>query len=63
MALDEKVKESIFEAVSKNNQSESVAQKIINLLEELSNGTADINNQEDIKTYLKVILQAIQIKS
>ena len=62
MALDEKVKDSIFEAVSKNNQSESVAQKVINLLEELSNGTANLNNQDDIEEYLKVILEAIEIE-
>ncbi len=62
MALDEKVKEAIFEAVSKNNQSESIARKVINLMEELSNGTANLNNQDDIKTYLKVILEAIEIK-
>ena len=62
MALDEKVKDSIFEAVSKNNQSQSVAQKVINLLEELSNGTANLNNQDDITIYLKVILEAIEIK-
>jgi hypothetical protein len=63
MALDEKVKEAIFEAVSNNNQSENVAQKVINLLEELSNGTINLNNQDDIKTYFKVILEAIKIKS
>lgn len=61
MALDEKVKESVMEAVSQNNQSESVARKIINLLEELSNGTANLNNQDSIKDYLKVILEAIEI--
>ena len=53
MALDEKVKESVIEAVSKNNQSESVARKIINLLEELSNGSVNITNQDSIKDYLK----------
>lgn len=62
MALDEKVKDSIFEAVSKNNQPKSVAQKVINLLEELSNGTANLNNQDSIRDYLKVILEAIKIK-
>ena len=62
MALDEKVKESVMEAVSQNNQSESVAKKIINLLEELSNGTANLNNQDSIKDYLKVILEAIEIQ-
>ena len=61
MALDEKVKESVREAVSKNNQSESVARKIINLLEELSNGTVNLSNQDNIKDYLKVILEAIEI--
>lgn len=62
MALDEKVKESVIEAVSQNNQSESVARKIINLLEELSNGTVNLNNQDSIKDYLKVILEAINIE-
>ena len=61
MALDEKVKESVREAVSKNNQSESVARKIINLLEELSNGTVNLSNQDNIKDYLKFILEAIEI--
>ena len=63
MALDEKVKESVIEAVSQNNQSESLARKIINLLEELSNGTVNLSNQDNIKDYLKVILEAIEIKS
>lgn len=62
MALDEQVKESVMEAVSQNNQSESVARKIINLLEELSNGTVNLNNQDSIKDYLKVILEAINIE-
>ncbi len=62
MALDEKVKESVIEVVSQNNQSESVAIKIIRLLEELSNGTANLKNQDSIKDYLKVILEAIEIK-
>jgi hypothetical protein len=62
MALDEKVKESVMEAVYQNNQSESVARKIINLLEELSNGTVNLNNQDSIKDYLKVILEAINIE-
>lgn len=61
MALDEKVKESVMEAVSQNNQSESVARKIINLLEELSNGTANLNNPDSIKDYLKAILETIKI--
>ena len=63
MALDEKVKESVIEAVSQNNQSESVARKIINLLEELSDGIVNLSNQDNIKDYLKVILEAIEIKS
>lgn len=62
MALDEKVKESVIEAVSQNNQPESVARKIIKLLEELSNGTVNLSNQDNIKDYLKVILEAIEIK-
>ena len=62
MALDEKVKESIIEAVSKNNQSQSFARKVISLLEELSNGTANLSNHDDIKDSLKVILEAIEIK-
>lgn len=62
MALDEKVKKSVMEAVTQNNQSESVARKIINLLEELSNGTVNLNNQDSIKDYLKVILEAINIE-
>lgn len=61
MALDEKVRESIIEAVSQNNQSEGVARKIINLLEELSNGTINLSNQDNIEDYLKIILEAIEI--
>ena len=60
MALDEKVKESVIEAVSQNSQSENVSRKIINLLEELSNGTVNLSNQDNIKDYLKVILEAIE---
>ena len=62
MALDEKVKESVIEAVSQNNQSKSVAKKIVNFLEELSNGTANLDNQDSIKDYLKVILEAVEIE-
>lgn len=62
MALDEKVKESVREAVSQDNQSDGVAKKIINLLEELSNGTVNLDNQDSIKDYLKVILEAIEIE-
>jgi hypothetical protein len=61
MAFDEKVTESVMEVVSQNNQSESVARKIINLLEELSNGTVNLNNPDSMKDYLKVILEAIEI--
>ena len=61
MALDEKVKESVIEVVSQNNQSHSVAKKIVNLLEELSNGTANLDNPDSIKDYLKVILEAVDI--
>ena len=61
MPLDEKVKESIMEAVSQNSQSENVSRKIINLLEELSNGTINLKNKDDIKDYLRIILEAIEI--
>ena len=61
MAIDIKVRESVFEAVRDSNQSDKVAQKIVNLLEELSNGTFDLNNQEEIQTYLNTILEAIDI--
>lgn len=62
MALDKKVKESVIEAVSQNHQSQSVARKIIRLLEELSNGTTNLSNKDNINDYLKVILEAIEIK-
>ena len=62
MALDEKVKESVIQAVSKNNQSNSVAKKIVNLLEEISNGTANLDNPDSIKEYLKVIVEAVEIE-
>ena len=62
MALDEKVEQSVIEAVSQNNQSESVATKVIRLLEELSEGTANINNQDSIKDYLRIILEAIELE-
>jgi hypothetical protein len=61
MALDEKVKEAIFEAVHDKNQSEKVAQKIVNLLEELSNGTFNLNDKENIQTYVNLILDTIDI--
>ena len=61
MAIDIKVRESVFEAVRDSNQSDKVAQKIVNLLEELSNGTFDLNNREEIQTYLNTILEAIDL--
>ena len=61
MAIDVKVRESVFEAVRDSNQSDKVAQKIVNLLEELSNGTFDLSNREEIQIYLNTILKAIDI--
>ena len=61
MAIDIKVRESVFEAVRDSNQSDKVAQKIVNLLEELSNGTFDLNNREEIQIYLNTILEAIDL--
>ncbi|WP_319419606.1 CxC ATPase DNA modification system associated small protein [Pleurocapsa sp. FMAR1] len=61
MAIDIKVRESVLEAVHNSNQSDKVAQKIVNLLEELSNGTFDLNNREEIQIYLNTILEAINI--
>ena len=61
MAIDVKVRESVFEAVHDSNQSDKVAQKIVNLLEELSNGTFDLSNREEIQIYLNTILKAIDI--
>ena len=63
MAIDIKVRESVIEAVHNSNQSDKVAQKIVNLLEELSNGTFDLNNREEIQTYLNTILEAIDINT
>lgn len=63
MAIDIKVRESVLEAVHNSNQSDKVAQKIVNLLEELSNGTFDLNNREEIQTYLNTILEAIDINT
>ena len=63
MAIDIKVRESVFEEVHNSNQSDKVAQKIVNLLEELSNGTFDLNNREEIQTYLNTILEAIDINT
>ena len=63
MAIDIKVRESVFEAVHSSNQSDKVAQKIVNLLEELSNGTFNLNNREEIQTYLNTILEAIDINT
>ena len=63
MAIDIKVRESVIEAVHNSNQSNKVAQKIVNLLEELSNGTFDLNNREEIQTYLNTILEAININT
>ena len=61
MAIDVKVRESVFEAVRDSNQSDKVAQKIVNLLDELSDGAFDLNNREEIQIYLNTILKAIDI--
>jgi hypothetical protein len=60
MAVDKRVRESVIEAVQNYHQADKVTQKIINLLEELSNGTVNLNNKEDIQTYLDIILEAIE---
>lgn len=60
MTVDKRVKESIIESAQSCHQSDKVTQKIINLLDELSNGTINLNKREDIKTYLDIIIEAIE---
>lgn len=60
MALDKKVYEAIYTAVNNNGQSEAVAKRMMNLLEESSENRDVLSNLEKIKPNLDTILDAIK---
>jgi uncharacterized protein YdeI (BOF family) len=60
MAIDIKVYEAVHEAVKNHNQPEKVAKRMMNWLEQLSDGTASLSSQDDIRVSLGTILDAIQ---
>jgi hypothetical protein len=60
MAIDIKVYEAVHAAVKNHNQPEKVAKRMMNWLEQLSDGTASLSNQDDIRVSLGTILDAIQ---
>ena len=60
MAIDIKVYEAVHAAVKNHNQPEKVAKRMMNWLEQLSDGTASLSNQDDLRISLGTILDAIQ---
>ncbi|GAB4179072.1 MAG: hypothetical protein Fur006_12020 [Coleofasciculaceae cyanobacterium] len=60
MAIDIKVYEAVYAAVKNHNQPEKVAKRMMNWLEQLSDGTASLSNQDDLRVSLGTILDAIQ---
>ena len=60
MAIDIKVYEAVHTAVKNYNQPEKVAKRMMNWLEQLSDGTASLSNQDDLRVSLGTILDAIQ---
>ncbi|MEP0856840.1 CxC ATPase DNA modification system associated small protein [Trichocoleus sp. DQ-U1] len=60
MAIDIKVYEAVHSAVKNHNQPEKVAKRMMNWLEQLSDGTASLSSQDDIRVSLGTILDAIQ---
>lgn len=60
MAIDKKIYEAVYEAVKNYNQPEKLAKRMMNWLEQLSDGTASLSNQDDIRVSLETILDAIQ---
>lgn len=60
MALDKKFYEAVYKAVGNYNQPETVARKMMNWLDQLSDETTSLSNPDDLRIYLKTILEAIQ---
>jgi hypothetical protein len=60
MAIDIKVYEAVHSAVKNHNQPEKVVKRMMNWLEQLSDGTASLSSQDDIRVSLGTILDAIQ---
>ncbi|MGE5655636.1 MAG: CxC ATPase DNA modification system associated small protein [Actinomycetota bacterium] len=60
MGLDKKVYEAIYETTRNNGQPEKVAKRMMQWLEQLSDGTATLLSQDDIRASLNTILEAIQ---
>lgn len=62
MSLDDKIHDAIYAATRKHNQSDTVANRLINWLEQLSDGRANLNNKDDVSNHIDVILQALNIE-
>lgn len=60
MGLDKKVYEAIYKTTRNNGQPEKVAKRMMQWLEQLSDGTATLLSQDDIRASLNTILEAIQ---
>jgi len=60
MGIDKKVYEAVYAITKNNDQPEKVAKRMMQWLEQLSDGTATLLSQDDIKASLNTILDAIQ---
>ncbi|MGB3559431.1 MAG: CxC ATPase DNA modification system associated small protein [Geitlerinemataceae cyanobacterium] len=61
MALDDKVTDAIRESVLENGQSEQLAKKLVQWLNDLADGNTSLDRQDDLETYLENSLNAIQV--
>lgn len=61
MALDDKVTDAIRESVLENGQSEQLAKKLVQWLNDLADGNTSLDCQDDLETYLENSLNAIQV--
>lgn len=60
MGIDRKVYEAVYDITKNKDQPEKVAKRMMQWLEQLSDGTATLLSQDDIQASLNTILDAIQ---
>jgi hypothetical protein len=61
MGIDRQVYEAVDNITKKHKQPEKVAKRMMQWLEQLSEGTATLSSRDDIQASLNTILDAIQI--
>ena len=61
MTIDSKVIEAIYAAVENRNQPDKLAKRLANLITDLSESNASLDNKDDIQPSLETILDAIEL--